>query len=196
MSESYEQSRDQAAGAIKAPDDDAFAGDYIDDPKLGDLAQVLIENCEELSAGCEEFRIKYLWKRKGGKSRGSVTLGMCIKLSGLAKYFGKVDFVIWLAADHCRERPDLNFAGTMFHELMHVDKDENDLPVCRPHEWEGFTAEVERFGIWRPSMKSIARAFQESLLPEEQNATGNRRAARGAGARKSGNRVSSADAAS
>ena len=196
MSAQYDRSRDKAAGEIKAPADDAFVGDYIADPKLGELAQVLIENCQELSPACEEFRIQYLWKRKGGKSRGSVTLGMCIKLSGLAKYFGKVDFVIWLAADHCRERPGLNFAGTMFHELMHVDKDENDLPVTRPHEWEGFSAEVERFGIWRPSMQPIARAFQESLLPEEQNAASNRRAARGAGVRKSGDRVSSANATS
>jgi hypothetical protein len=96
----------------------------------------------------------------------------------------------------CRDRPDLNFAGTMFHELMHVDKDENDLPVCRPPEWEGFSAEVERFGIWRPSMQSIAKAFQDSLLPEEQNEASNRRAARGAGVRKSGNRARSANAAS
>lgn len=184
-------------GEIRAPADDSFVGDYIADPKLADLAQVLIQNCEELSAGCEEFRIEYLWKRKGGKSSGSITWGMCIKLSGLAKYFGKVDFVIWLAADHYRDAgANANPAARIFHELMHVDQDENGQPATRPHELEGFSAEVERFGIWRPSMNAIAKAFRESLLPEEQNETSNRRAVRGAGARKSGDRVSSANTTS
>lgn len=167
----YENARDNAAKAIKAPDDNQFHQDYIADPKLAKLARVLIENCDELSPGCEEFRIEYLWKRTGGKSSGSVTLGKCNKISGLTLYFGKVDFVIWLAADHCRDREGINFSALMFHELLHVDQDENGQPALRAHEFEGFSAEIERFGIWRESMRPIAKAFQESLFPDEQRST-------------------------
>lgn len=87
------------------------------------------------------------------------------KLQKLAA--GKSDFVIWLGADNCRQRQDLNFAALMYHELRHIDKDDKDQAVTQGHEFEGFASEVERFGIWRPSMKPIAKAFQESLFPEE-----------------------------
>ena len=169
---------DKVAARIKPPKDDGFVGDYMADENLTSLAAVLIENCDELSAGCEEFRIEYLWKRTGGKSSGMAPLGKCNKLSGLTKYFGKTDFVIWLAADHCRDREGINFAALMFHELMHVDQDEKGQPATRAHEFEGFSSEVNRFGIWRESMRPIAKAFQESLFPEEQTEVAPARAAK------------------
>jgi hypothetical protein len=178
MPETMNAIETKQAARIKAPKDDGFIGDYMADERLSSLAAVLIENCDELSVGCTEFRIEYLWKRTGGKSSGMVTLGKCNKLSGLAKYFGKTDFVIWLAADHCRDRDGINFAALMFHELMHIDQDEKGQPATRAHEFEGFSAEVARFGIWRESMRPIARAFQESLFPEEQSVAAPNRAAK------------------
>jgi hypothetical protein len=156
------------AARIKVPDDDAFLQDYILDDKLQALAAALIESCEELNFIDElDFTLIYLWKRQGGKSSGQDVLGKCVKLSGLVKYFGKADFVIWLGGDTCRTRPDTNFAALMYHELCHVDKDDKDQPATQGHEFEGFAGEVMRFGIWRESMKPIATAFQHSLFPEE-----------------------------
>jgi hypothetical protein len=192
----YERDVDKAVKAIKIPDDDSFGQDYIDDPKLEKLARVLIENCEELCAGArDELAIKFLWKRTGGKSSGMATLGKCARLSGLVKFFGEVDFVIWLAADHCRDRDGINLAALMFHELMHVDQDDKGQPAIRAHEFEGFSAEIDRFGLWRESMRPIAAAFQKSLFPEEQNEGSNRGASKRARVRKSGDSLSSAPAA-
>ncbi len=191
MSE-YEAARDKALKAIVVPKDDEFSRDFIEDPKLQILADVLIEHCDEVEAA-GEFKIAYAWKRGGGKSSGMATLGKCIKLSGLTLYFGKVDFVIWLAADHCRDRAGINLAALMFHELLHVDRDENGNPSTRSHEFEGFAAEIERFGIWRESIRPIATAFKESPFPEEQSNEGNtRRASRRAGTRQPSDRVGSA----
>lgn len=196
MSE-YESARDKALKAIVVPRDDDFGRDYSEDPKLEALAAVLIEHCPEVEAA-NDFKIVYAWKRGGGKSAGMAVLGKCVKLSGLALYFGSADFVIWLAADHCRDRAGINLAALMFHELLHVDRDENGLPSTRGHEFEGFAAEIERFGIWRESIRSIATAFKESPFPEEQaNDEGsNRGPARRARVRKPGDRVSSATPAS
>jgi hypothetical protein len=195
MSE-YESARDKALKAITVPKDDEFSQDYVEGPAPQILADVLIEHCDEVEAA-GEFKIKFAWKRTGGKSTGMATLGKCVKLSGLTLYFGKVDFVVWLAADHCRDRAGINLAALMFHELLHIDQDENGLPTSRGHEFEGFSAEIERFGIWRESIRPIATAFKESPFPEEQaNEGSDRRPARGARVRKPGDRASSAAPAS
>jgi hypothetical protein len=130
------------AARIKVPDDDAFLHEFILDDKLAKLAEVLIEECDELDFINElGFTVIYLWKQKGGNSGGSDILGKCTKLSGLAKYFGKADFVIWLGSDNCRNREGLNFAALMYHELRHVDKDDKDKPKTQGHEFEGFANE-------------------------------------------------------
>lgn len=174
----FDRQREHAVERIVIPPDGSFSQDYMLDERLELLAEILIEHCDELKfIGKLDFKVIYLWKRAGGASSGRSILGKCIKLSGLVKYFGEADYVIWLAADHChqihsdfltkRRGQDLNFAALMYHELRHVDKDDKDQPATQGHEFEGFANEIERFGIWREDMKPIAAAFQQSLFPEE-----------------------------
>lgn len=47
--------------------------------------------------------VKLLWKLKGGKGGGNLTLGKLQKPSGLLRHFSDCDYAIWFAADHCRE---------------------------------------------------------------------------------------------
>lgn len=162
----YEHARKLAVEAIEIPADDTFLLDFTADDRLMELATVLIHNCEELKF-IEEFTVTYLWKRKGGKSKNSLTLGKCIKTAGLVHYFARTDFVIWVAADHLitafhRKRP-VQIDALMYHELRHIDRDDNGQAASQGHEFEGFASEIERFGIWREDMKPIACAFQEQL---------------------------------
>jgi hypothetical protein len=175
----YDRQLEYAVEQIAIPHDGLFTQAFMSDEKLELLAEILMEHCDELKIA-SNFKITYLWKRKGGKSNETITLGKCIKLAGLVEYFGKADFVIWLSADHCyrihteylskRRQQDINLAALMYHELRHVSKDENDQRATRGHEFEGFASEIERFGIWRDGMRPIAKAFQESLFPEEEAA--------------------------
>lgn len=180
---SYESARDCAAGAIEIPDEGAFSGDFIYDEALHDLASVLIHHCDELAV-CNNFKISFLWKKSGGKGGGKATLGKCVRASGLVRFFGKVDFVIWLAADNCltwrndfilkKVSLDLNLSGLMYHELCHIGeegKEGQEQPAIVPHEFEGFSREIERFGIWRPDMKAICVAFQQCLFPSDELTT-------------------------
>lgn len=172
----YEQARDAAIAAIAIPHDDSFTLDFLADERIGELGSVLIEHCEELGF-IQEFSVAYLWKRTGGKSKDRVTLGKCIKTAGLVHFFGRTDYVIWLAADHSlrihndflnkQRAQDLNLAALVYHELLHIDRDENGSPSTKGHEFEGFASEIERFGIWRDDMRQIATAFQASLFPED-----------------------------
>lgn len=130
----------------------------------------------------QEPHISFLWKRAGGKSGGNFVLGKCVKLSGLNAYFGEVDFVVWLAADHLEVmRPNAYVVeGLIFHELAHIeerwneDEDGNQEWAgwgTRGHDLEAFKAEVERYGLYRPAIQAIAPAFQARLPFENRVAT-------------------------
>jgi hypothetical protein len=150
---------------LSVPDEDMFMGDYLPSQEIEEMAAALIEQYPQFHVIAENgYRITYLWKSKGGKSKGRLRRGQCQKLTGLPYYFGETDFVIWLAADHLRDRPNFNFRRLVFHELKHIAVDENGQATCVGHEFEGFVDEVEEFGIWDEGMKPLAEAFQQHLF--------------------------------
>lgn len=109
-------------------------------------------------------RIVYLWKAKGGQKGGKNTLGTCQKPSGLLRHFSDADFVVCLSADHLSdaEAPAWQVEATLHHELLHAWVDsESGKYVVRPHEWEGFGAEIERYGAWDQNLRDAARAFKQ-----------------------------------
>lgn len=114
--------------------------------------------------------ISYLWKRKGGAQGGGARLGAAVKASGLVRYFSNGQIVIWLAADHVRDArfTPRQIEALLFHELLHVAIDEETGEITLlAHDFEGFRSEIEEYGFWRPSAKSMAKAFQLALALEE-----------------------------
>ena len=88
---------------VRVPSEADFGedgADFLDDPLLDRLlldvvgAYPALRHIED-----HGISVRALWKRKGGKSHGSLTYAKCVKPSGLLAHFCKVDFVIWVAAD-------------------------------------------------------------------------------------------------
>jgi hypothetical protein len=140
-------------GSIVIPRQDDFQGDFAPAPALAACGLWLIESFLELHH-ISGANITYLWKKKGGANKGHLTLGKCVKMSGLTAYFAdNAEFVIWAAADNCRieEMDGKQLEALVYHELKHIVRDpETDMLTLIGHDWEGFVSEVERYGQWRP----------------------------------------------
>lgn len=167
---------------LRVPSDSIFGDDseFSMSSALMQRARTLIERHPDHLKHLESMSVLYLWKKSGGKSKGRATFGKCSKPSGLLKHFSEAQFVIWLAADHCRAAGyrDRELEALLFHEMLHTavtEPDENTGrgggPALVPHELEVFRAEVEIYGLWAPALKEIAPAFRQAPLfgisPEE-----------------------------
>jgi len=168
------------------PDDDRFEeADYMAAPDLGEVARALIKAEPARFDHFKGLRVIYLWRRKGGTHAGGrLTLGKCQKPGGLLAYFADAEFVIWVAADHHRERVAGARAGAtrfeieavVFHEMCHIGIECNEKGECRnvvvPHDVVTFNAEIARYGAWKDDLRAAAATFQQMpLWPEDSAAT-------------------------
>lgn len=158
--------------ALKVPADSVFGddGEFAVSSALAARARVLISRHPDHLDHLNSLSVVYLWKKQGGKSKGRVVYGKCSKPSGLLKHFAETQFVIWLAADHCRAAgfDDRQLEALLFHEMLHTGLSEVDEntgrgggPTLVPHELEVFRAEVEIYGLWAPDLKSVGPAFHQ-----------------------------------
>lgn len=144
--------------------------DFLEAPELGELAGDLIERYEELDH-LTTTSIGYAWKAKGGESSGKAVFGKCVKASGLVKHFSEHQFVIWLAADNCREWgfTQRQVEALLFHELCHAgEKESKDGEIKATligHDVEAFAAEIERYGLWQDDLVRIKPVFDQCALP-------------------------------
>jgi hypothetical protein len=146
------------------PDDRSFEAelaDYLPAEDLTEMAEALLDRTELRFGDLRELEIVYLWRRNGGKSQGMPVLGKPQKPSGLLAYFSHADFVIWLAADHCRayEFTRAQVEAALAHELMHIGQDEDGKPCIVGHDFEGFRREIEVLGLWRHDLQRAGDAF-------------------------------------
>jgi hypothetical protein len=167
---------DQAVAAmpLKAPSESQFGedDDFIPSTALTERAAVLAKRHRSLLGHYEGLSVLFLWKRTGGKSKGKGVFGKTVKPSGLLKRFAQTEFVIWLAADHCREARygDREIEALLFHEMNHIGmSDEDDdgnpsVPVLVPHDVEMFRSEVEVYGLWDEQLRDVAPAFKQAAL--------------------------------
>lgn len=149
---------------------DGLPREYAEGGDIREIAETLIERCAELDA-LGGVDIRYLWRKKGRKKGGRLTLGTCQKLSGLARYgLGGGEFLIILDAENC-ELHNLTawqLEALVFHELLHIAPPDEDDPTSQyelvGHEFEGFGAELRRYGLWHRDARRIAPAFEQARL--------------------------------
>lgn len=150
---------------VIVPEEGEFRGDYMDAREMAGVGRELIAEYEEL----EHLRsrtIAYLWKAKGGGSGGQDTLGQAALPSKLVKHFKDVDYIVWFAADHVRDRLPLwsqhEIEALVYHELCHCDFEVSDKGVMKliikPHDFAGFGNELRRFGRWNSGLESMHQA--------------------------------------
>lgn len=149
--------------------DDGQPLEFAPAPNLAQIGRWLIDECDEFEP-LANFEITYLWKKEGGTPGGRPLLGKASKTSGEVRYFAESDFIIWLAADHCRAfgLSGEQFERVMFHQLMHCEIDlDGDVPKpkIRPHDVEMFIPELERYGPWTKELELLTNAAKQRTLP-------------------------------
>lgn len=160
------------------PTEDTFeaeAAEYLPADDLRRIARALIAAHPSRFRHLERLHVVYLWRKAGGARHDTPTLGKCQKPSGLLKHFSAADFVIWLAADHCRDRRFTAYQveALLFHELCHTDRDpESGKPVLVGHDWEGFAAEVAHYGAWESATAHLAQQFEQLRLALDADGPG------------------------
>lgn len=132
--------------------------EFIDAPDLEVLAGLLVQERDLLTAG--HFRVKYLWKREGGKAQGK-----CIKASGPAKHYSEADFIIWLAADQVRDNKFTlrQVNALLYHEHLHIAETTEGGPATRDHDVEVFREELESFGLWDTKLQQTLGQLEMPL---------------------------------
>lgn len=155
----------EADRTYAVPNESVFGeDDFIAAADLQRIAQDLIARHVGAIGHLASFEVVYLWKKTGGKSKGSPTLGKCQKPSGLLAHFTDATYVIWLAADHCR---DSAFTGRqiealLYHELLHTAVHPDTMePILVGHDVEEFRAVIESYGLWDDSLRNVAPAFRQ-----------------------------------
>ena len=150
------------------PDEDFEGLEFFDAPDLERIAKALIEKYDDKFYFLNDARIRYYWKLKGGVSGNRAVFGKCVKPSGLLRHVTQDDYVIWAAADNCREAQYTRFhtEALTFHELRHTALAEKEKLSTQGHEFEGFVDEFKIYGAWRPVMEQIVGVAR--LLPFEE----------------------------
>lgn len=160
------------------PSDAVFADrnvDFLPAGELDDIGRALCRARKTLQI-TDEIKIEYLYKRKGGVSGGKAVFGKCVKTSGLVKHFASdarrspVDYVIWIAADAVRDTRMTNWQleALVYHELLHiaVEVGDNDEPklTTQGHDWEGFNAEIDAYGLWWQDLQAMGSHVRQLKL--------------------------------
>ncbi len=154
------------------PCEDVFKDDedqdlsFIPGADIERIADMLIGRHPELFKVIQNFRMVYRWRAKGGQRQGQRVLGRCQKTAGLLKEFSKADFIIMLSGDHCRSCR-LTFRqieALVFHELCHVEANDNYQPRVNGHDFEAFVQEVKIYGAWKSDLQLAEAAFVQPSL--------------------------------
>ncbi len=139
------------------------------------IAERLIASCPELE-WLADHRIGFVWRKKGGSSRGTPVYGRPVLASGMLKHFRpNHEAFVWLAADNVAlsQFTKYQVEALLYSLLLHFDEKaprdgerpgrKRQLVILGP-EWSGFREEIERYGWWTPTLADVAEAVQTRLL--------------------------------
>lgn len=151
----------------KIPISEDFEGrDFKSAPDLEEIAKRLIFR-HSCFSHLREVPILYSWKCEGGGTGGRLALGRCAKLSGKESFLceGRYEFVIWCAADNCRNNSFTEFQleALVFHELSHIKEVDYQLKI-QGHDCELFYGEIEHYGLWKRDLRGLEQLKQGSLF--------------------------------
>lgn len=144
--------------------------DYAQAPDVARIADALIARCRDLHF-LQNVRVRYLWRRKAQNKNGKMILGTCQKLSGLPQYaLGGGEFLIVINRWNCglAGLRAWQLEALVYHELNHITPPDEDDPESTAtivgHDFEGFGAELRRYGPWHESLEQAGEAFEDLPL--------------------------------
>jgi hypothetical protein len=144
------------------------SSEFMEDDALQMLADILINQKHNL-VHLKGMSLRYYWKRKGGTSGGSATLGKCLKPSGLVRHLSDTDFIIWLAADNCAGLSKHEVEALLFHELCHAGRNEEGNRVLFPHDVQDFLAVIREYGTVTPELRAMRKAMKQLSLDDAES---------------------------
>lgn len=153
------------------PSDEAFAQyetEWLEANDLNEIVQALITHHDARFVHLSGMSIACRWKRKGGESQQRSRLAKCVKVPAMWAAITRMDFVIWVAADHTR---DWNFTrwqmeALLFHELHHATIDERGKAAIVGHDIEEFAGVLLEYGPWHEELRRHATVFEQLPLFE------------------------------
>lgn len=152
----------------RVPDKGEFGGaEFLPADDLRAIAREVVEQHPDRFEFLAPYEVCFLWRAKGGASGGVATLGKTTKASGLVRYFGEQDLVVWLAADHCRDLAlsRRQIEALLWHELSHPQLDpESGQLIIRGHEFSGFLSELEEYGPWMADLELMVKTARQLEL--------------------------------
>lgn len=120
------------------------------------INKVIEDNKLDFLKSC---RIKYLFCTKPRHKAGKQVLGSCKIFPEKDRLFHSCDAVITLCKTFWDIYPDKREA-LLFHELCHLEQNDDGLLSIVSHDIEEFTQVWKRYGDWQGD---LARAGQEQL---------------------------------
>lgn len=152
---------------MRVPTEKDFADqgtDYINAEDLKALAETIIATRPGM-AWRAIVGISYFWKRMGGQSHGKAKGGECSRCNKLQRHLLGTEFVIWLAADHCRFLDGRQIEAVLHHELHHIHLNEDGRPYIAGHDSELFLADLREYGAWNRDLQAVVELVEQLRLP-------------------------------
>lgn len=136
---------------------------------MAELADVMASEYREL-ADCNDAKLAYYWKIKGGGTEERPVLGKITKASGVLIFETSADYIVWLAADHLHGAPQEIIQAALYHQLRQVkiEYDKNDEPkftLDKPIPM--FASEIDRFGAWHEGIRDMGHSFRQLVLTDD-----------------------------
>lgn len=139
--------------------------EFKDAPQLETIVQGLIKAFPDRFTELAPLTIRCAWKAHGRTTRGREIMGFVQRPGGYLKHLLEdVDYVLYVAVDHCRNQGMTNYTmeAQLFNLLCQCFVDDEGRCTILSPDWQGFTAEVRAYGLWREDLKIGARAFRDA----------------------------------
>ncbi|MCG9891063.1 MAG: hypothetical protein MH252_08310 [Thermosynechococcaceae cyanobacterium MS004] len=149
----------------KAVPDQKESGDFADCPQpVYDVLSVVLATDEHRSLSTYKFRL--LFKKKISHRKGRRTLATVKILSPQERLISDgadilivIDWFFWMGNPEKQE-------PLLFHELCHLQLDEESNLVSVGHDLEEFRAVIEKYGDWNRDVLPFAKAIKQFDLFE------------------------------
>ena len=108
----------------------------------------------------KQARILFLFRKEAQKTEGKNVIGHCEKVSEKLQVHLEYDFLIWLSEEDYADFSMAQREALIDHELMHCSIGENGW-TTRPHDFEGFSDEIARHGLWSADLREADTAINQ-----------------------------------
>jgi hypothetical protein len=140
-------------------------GDFQDcHQQVYDVLSIVLATDEHRSLTNYKFRLLFCNKIKNSKGRR--TLATIKVLGDKERLLCGVDILIVIDFFFWTENPEKQ-EPLLFHELCHLQVDEEGKLVSTGHDLEEFYAVVKKYGDWNKQAKPIAEAIKQLDLLEK-----------------------------